>query len=184
MADVLDQTKKKMTAALEHLKMELKGLRTGRANPGLLDPVNVEVYGTRMRLKDMATVSVVEARQLLITPFDATNVHAIAKAIEAANLNLKPIVDGNAIRIKIPEMDQKMRQEMCKSAKKKCEDAKIVIRNNRREANDQIKKQKSDGDIPEDLMKKLEKSIQELTDKSCKLADDLAMEKEKEIMTV
>lgn len=184
MADVLDQTKKKMNGALEHLKTDLKGLRTGRANPSVLDPVSVEVYGTHMRLKDMATVTVVEARQLLITPFDGSNVHSIAKAIEAANLNLKPIVDGNSVRIKIPEMDQKMRQEMCKSAKKKCEDAKIVIRNIRRDANDLIKKQKNDGDIPEDLMKKLEKSIQELTDKSCKMADDLTTEKEKEIMTV
>lgn len=182
--DVLEQTKKKMAAAIEHLKVELKALRTGRANPGMLDTVMVEVYGSTVRLRDIASIAVVEARQLLVTPFDAKNVHSVAKGIEAANLNVRPVVDGNAVRVKVPEMDSSRRQEMCKEAKKKCEESKVVIRNIRREANDTVKKQKADGHIPEDAMKKAEKTIQELTDKSCKTADDVTAEKEKEILTV
>lgn len=184
MADILDQTKKKMNAVLEHLKVELKGLRTGRANSGMLDTVHVEVYGSKMKLKELAGVSVPEARLLLITPFDPQNVHAIAKGVEAANLNLQPIVDGNLVRVKVPEMDKAVRGEMCKQAKKKCEDAKVAIRNVRREGNEQAKKQKSDGLIPEDMLKKIEKNIQDLTDKSCKQADEQTAEKEKEIMQI
>ncbi len=182
--DILEQVKKKMNGVIEHLKMDLKGLRTGRANPAILDVVSVEVYGTHMKLRDMATISVPEARQLLVTPYDASNIHAIAKAVEAANLNVQPIVDGNVVRIRIPEMDVSVRQEMCKQAKKKCEEAKVGIRNVRRDGNEQGKKQKSDGLIPEDALKKLEKNIQDQTDKFCKLADDLTAEKEKEIMQI
>lgn len=182
--DVLDDTNKKMTAALEHLKQELKSLRTGRANPSMLDNVFVEVYGTRMKLTELATISAPEPRQLLISPFDNKNVHAIAKGIEAANLSVQPVVDGNIVRIKIAEMDTSVRQEMVKQSKRKCEEAKVSIRGVRRDANERIKKQKADGDIAEDVMKKLEKKIQELTDKFCKMADDLTMQKEKEILTI
>ena len=182
--DILEQVKKKMNGVIEHLKLDLKGLRTGRANPAILDTVMVEVYGTHVKLRDIASVSVPEARQLLVTPFDTSNLHAIAKGVEAANLNVQPIVDGNVVRIKIPEMDVSVRQEMCKQAKKKCEEAKVGIRNVRREGNELAKKQKNDGLIPEDMMKKIEKNVQDLTDKSCKLADDLTAEKEKEIMQI
>lgn len=184
MADVVKETEKKMTAVIDHLKHDLKGLRTGRANPAIVETVIVEVYGSHMRLQDLASIAVPEPRQLLITPYDAKNVHAIAKGIEAANLNLQPMVDGNVVRIKIPEMDQKVRQEMAKQAKKKSEEAKVGIRNARRDGNDTIRKQKADGDVPEDFMKKTEKRIQELTDKYCDTADKLASEKEKEIMTI
>lgn len=179
--DAIDQTKKKMNAAIEHLKTDLRGLRTGRANPSMVEHVYVEVYGSKMRLQDLASVSTPEPRQLLITPYDANNLQAIAKGIETANLNLRPIVDGNVVRIKIPEMDAAVRQEMVKQGKKKTEDAKIVIRNIRRDANDQVKKSEA---IPEDSKKKMEKQIQKLTDDSCKLAEDLMAEKEKEILQV
>lgn len=182
--DVVSDTNKKMQAAVDHLKQDLKGLRTGRANPSIVEHVSVDVYGTRMRLSEMATISVPESRQIVISPYDANNLHAIAKAIEAANLNLRAVVDGNVIRIKIPEMDASVRQEMVKQGKKKCEEAKISIRNVRRDSNELVKKQKADGDIPEDMMKKFEKKIQELTDKFCKMADDMTAEKEKEILTV
>lgn len=182
--DTTKETEKKMQGALEHLKHELKGLRTGRANPAILDSVTLEVYGAQMRLKDVASVSVPEPRQLLVTPFDANNVHAIAKGIEAANIGMQPMVDGHAVRLSVPEMDQSVRQEMVKQAKRKCEEAKVSIRNARREGNDSARKQKADGDIPEDLMKKLETKIQELTDKYCKEADAIATEKEKEITTI
>lgn len=182
--DIIDETNKKMTATLDHLKHELKTLRTGRANPAILDTVHVDVYGTKMRLADLATISVPEPRQLLVTPFDAQNTHAIAKAIDAANLNVRALVDGNVVRIKIPEMDTAIRQEMVKQAKRKGEEAKVSIRGVRRDGNEKAKQQKADGIIPEDVMKKFEKKIQELTDKFCKLADELVAQKEKEILTI
>ncbi len=182
--DVMEQTKKKMQGAIEHLKAELKTLRTGRANAAMVENVIVEAYDTRMRLKDMASISVPEARQIMINPFDVKTTHAIAKSIEAANLNLQPVVDGNIVRIKVPEMDASVRQEMVKLARKKCEETKVSIRGIRRDGNELIKKQKAAGDIPEDMMKKFEKNIQDLTDKSCKEADELTAEKEKEIVKV
>lgn len=184
MIDVLKETEKKMNGALEHLKQELKGLRTGRANPAMVDTITVEVYGTRMRLPDLAAVSAPEPRQLLISPFDGKNAHAIVKAIEAANLNLQAVVDGNVVRIKVPEMDQRTRLEMVKQGKKRTEDSKVAIRNARRDGNETLKKQKADGDIPEDLLKKNEKKIQELTDKYCTMADKIFEDKEKDILTI
>jgi ribosome recycling factor len=181
---ILDQTKAKMTDALEHLKNELKSIRTGRANPSMLDNVSVDVYGSQMRIKELASVTAPEPRQLLITPFDHTNKNAIAKGIEKANIGIMPMVDGNVVRIKIPPMDDAMRKEMIKLCAKKCEEAKVVIRTDRRHANDTIRKQKTDGLMAEDEMKKLEKLIQELTDKFCKEADDTAAKKEKEVSTI
>ncbi len=184
MADVIKETEKKMTGAIDHLKHELKGLRTGRANPAIVENVMVDVYGTQMRLPELASISVPEPRQLVISPYDAKNVHAIAKGIESANLNLRAFVDGPIVRIKIPEMDQNVRQEMVKQAKKKTEETKVAIRNARRDGNEAVKKQKSSSEIPEDVMKKHEKKIQELTDKYCSLADKTCEEKEREITTI
>lgn len=179
-----EETKVKMTAAIDHLKQELKNLRTGRANPGILDQVQVEVYGASMRLKEVANVTAPEARMLLITPFDPQTAGAISKSIEKANLNLQPILDGHAVRISIPPMDEGTRKEMVKIGKKKSEEAKVAIREIRRKQNEFVRKQKADGDIAEDLMKKLEKQIQEFTDQFCKEIDSLILAKEKEIMTV
>ncbi len=173
-----------MNDAIEHFKKELSFLRSGRANPGMLDSVQVEVYGSQMRLKELATVSAPESRQLLISPFDPQTAGPIAKSIEKANLNIQPILEGSIIRINIPPMDESMRKEIVKQAKKKAEDAKIAVREVRRKGNDLSKKLKTDGEITEDEMKKTEKLIQELTDSNCKLIDELFGVKEKEIMTV
>ncbi|CUI17847.1 Ribosome recycling factor [Candidatus Protochlamydia naegleriophila] len=181
---ILDQTRAKMLAAIEHLKNDLKNIRTGRANPGIVEHVMVEVYGSPMRLKDIASISAPEARQLLITPFDPQNANTVGKAIEKANLGLMPIVDGHAIRIKIPPMTEEIRKKMAKICHEEKEKTKVSIRNIRRDSNELARKQKADGDIAEDAMKKLEKSIQELTDKFCKEADELAEKKEKEISTI
>lgn len=181
---IQDETKAKMTAAIEHLKNELKSIRTGRANPGMLDQVLVDVYGSQMRIKELASVTTPEPRQLLITPFDHSNKGPIAKGIEKANIGVMPIIDGNVVRIKIPPMDEAMRKEMIKLCAKKCEEAKVHIRNERRHANDLIKRQKNEGILAEDEMKKLEKMTQELTDKFCKEADDTAAKKEKEVSTI
>lgn len=179
-----DQTKAKMLTAIDHLKNELKSIRTGRANPGMLDSVSVDVYGTQMRLKDIASVTAPESRQLLITPFDPQNNSSIGKAIERANLGFMPIVDGNTVRIKISQMDESVRKEMVKLCHKRREEAKVSIRNIRRDGNEAGRKQKNDGLLAEDSLKKLENDIQKLTDQYCKEADDLAEKKEKEITTI
>ncbi len=181
---IVEETKKKMRASIDHFKQDLKNLRTGRANPSVLDGVSVEVYGSQMRLKELANVTAPEARQLLVTPFDPQTAGAISKGIEKANLNLQPILDGHVIRINIPPMDEATRKEMVKQGKKKVEETKVVIREIRRKNNELVRKQKADGDLTEDVMKKMEKNIQELTDQCCKEVDDLMATKEKEIMTV
>jgi ribosome recycling factor len=184
MSPVEAQVKAAMQAAIDHLKQELKALRTGRANSAMLDKVTVEVYGSHLRLKELANISVPEARQILVTPFDFSNAHAIKKGIEAANLGMNPMIDGKVIRINIPPMDEAMRKQMTKQCKELGEKSKIVMREVRRKFNDLIKKQKSDGTMPEDIMKKLEKIIQDLTDRFCKEIDTATAEKEKEIMTI
>jgi ribosome recycling factor len=182
--DIIAHTKAKMNAAIDHLKEELKGIRTGRANTGMFDNLTVEIYGSQMRIKDLASITSPEPRQLLITPFDPQTRGAIGKAIEKANLGIMPIVDGNVVRIRIPPMDDSMRKEMGKLCHKKREEAKVGIRNVRRDANELVRKQKSEGLIAEDMMKKFEKNIQDLTDKFCKEADDLSDKKEKEISVI
>jgi len=184
MSSVTEQTKTKMQTALEHFKNELKSLRSNRANPAMLDGVIVEAYGSQMRIKELANVTVPEPRQLLISPFDPQTAAAIAKGIEKANLNLQPVVEGQVIRINVPPMDESMRKQIAKQGKQKAEDAKIVIRDIRRKNNELVRKQKADGMTTEDVMKKEEKGIQDLTDKFCKEIDDLFTAKEKEIMTV
>lgn len=182
--NLLDQTKAKMQAAIEHLKNELKSVRTGRANSSMLDHVTVEVYGSPMRVKDIAGITTPEARLVLITPFDGKNAATIGKAIEKANVGGMVIVDGNVVRIKIAPMDDSVRKNMVKQCYKFLEEAKVAIRNVRRDSNEIARRQKSDGTLPEDAMKKLEKQIQELTDKFCKEADEVCTQKEKEVSTI
>jgi ribosome recycling factor len=178
---ITKQTEQKMNMAVEHLKDELKGIRTGHANPAMLDNVIVEAYGAQMKIRDLATVSSPESRQLLISPFDPSTKDAIAKGIEKANIGIRPVVDGHVVRINIPPMDESMRKEMVKICHKKREEAKVGVRNVRRDSNELVRKQKANGDIPEDMMKKFEKEIQDLTDKFCKICDDVSAAKEKEI---
>lgn len=182
--NLLDQTKSKMQAAIEHLKEDLKGIRTSRANPAMLDNIVVEAYGAQMRIKDVATITSPEPRQLLITPFDVQTKGPISKSIEKANLGVMPIVDGNIIRIKIPPMDDSVRKEMIKSCHERREKSKVGIRNIRRDANELARKQKNDGIIAEDVLKRYEKQIQDLTDKFCKEADELSDKKEKEVSVI
>lgn len=182
MDDIVEQTKAKMRAAIEHLKTELKSIRTGRANAGMVDGILVEVYGSGMRIKEIASVTSPDPKQLLITPFDPKNAPFIAKAIEKANIGMMPILDGHSVRLKIPMMDEAMRKEMVKLCHKKREENKVRIRNERQKANEQLKKQKSSSEIPEDLFKKQEKQIQELTDKACKEADEVSKQKEEEVI--
>ncbi|MGA8164444.1 MAG: ribosome recycling factor [Waddliaceae bacterium] len=181
---IVNETVKKMKAAIEHLKDELKKIRTGQANPAMVENVPVEVYGAQMRLREVASITSPEQRQLLITPYDVNNAGVIAKAIEKANLGFMPVVDSNSIRITIPQMDESIRKDMVKLCHKRKEESKVTIRNIRRYSNEVVKAQKADGEIGEDIMKKLEKEIQELTDRYCNEADDLTMKKESEVATI
>jgi ribosome recycling factor len=178
------QVKSAMQAALDHLKLELKTLRTGRANAAILDRVMIEIYGSMTPLKNIANISVPEARQIVVSPFDPSNVNAIAKGIEAAKLGINPMVDGKSIRLNVPPMDQSMRTQIAKQCKEMGEKAKISMRDIRRKFNDLVRKQKTDGTLSEDIVKKLEKTIQDLTDKFCKDIEAVCAEKEKEIMTI
>jgi ribosome recycling factor len=178
------KTKDDMEAALDHFRQELRNLRSGRANPGLLDSVKVEAYGSEMRIKELGNVTVSEARQLLVTPFDPQMAGPIGKGIEKANLGVQPNVDGAVVRVPIPPLTEELRKDIVKQAKNKAEDAKIAVRDVRKKGNDAIKKLKSSGDIAEDEQKKMEKSIQEITDKYCKVVDELFKEKEKDILVV
>lgn len=184
MSETTKDVEDKMQQAIDHLQDELKNIRTGRANPAVVESVTVEVYGTQMRLQDIANVTAPEPRQLLITPYDAHNAGPIRTSIEKANLGLQPVLDSNVVRITIPSMDEAQRQEMVKLCHKRCEEAKVSIRNARRDGNEQVRKLKADGEITEDILKREEKEIQELTDKFCKNADDVAAEKEKEVSTI
>ena len=184
MEDILQNAKSRMTGVMDHLKQELKGIRAGRASPSIVEPVSVDVYGTLMRLRDLASISVPESRQLLITPFDGSNTQACAKAIDKANLGVTAVVEGKVIRVMFPELDAKRRADLIAQSHKKREDAKIAIRNVRRDINELLKKQKSDGTLPEDEFKRLEKHVQELTDNSCKEIDTEIHRKEQEISTI
>ena len=177
-------TKNKMEEALDHLKKELTGLRSGRANPSMVEGVQVEVYGSQMKIRELATVTTPESRQLLISPFDPQTAGPISKGIQKANLGLNPILENNVIRIQIPPLDEAMRKQIVKQAKEYGEGAKIAIRNSRRDSNTRIKEEKNTGELTEDQVKGEEKKVQKLTDDFCKQVDDLCNSKEKEILTV
>lgn len=182
--DCIQYVKTHMKAAIEHFNNELRAIRAGRASSAMVEGVSIEAYGSTMRLKELGTISAPEPRQLLVTPFDAGLAGSISKGIEKANLGVRTSVEGKVVRIVFPELDQQRRKDLVGQVHKKKEDGKIAVRNCRRDANELLKKQKADGLVPEDDFKRLEKQIQDLTDKSCKEVDDLAMHKEKEIMEV
>ncbi len=143
----------------------------------------LEVYGTQMRLKDVANITVPEARQILVTPFDASITSSIGKAIETS-LSLHPIVEANLVRVNVPPMDEKQRKEIARKCKDTGEKAKVSIRGVRRDFNERIRKQQQDGEIPEDLKRKLEKSIQDLTNRFCEEIEKKCESKTKEIMEI
>lgn len=178
---VKSQTEQSMEDTLDHFAKELSNLRSGRASPSLLDGVEVEVYGSKMRIRDLANITTPEARQLLITPFDPQTAGPIAKGIEKANLGLQAVKEEGIVRVPIPQMDEQTRRDTAKFAKKKAEDAKVAIRESRRRGNEQID---GDKDLTEDDKRREKKNIQDLTDSYCKKVDDMYTNKEKEIMQV
>lgn len=179
--EVVELVKNKMRAAIEHLKTELRSIRTGRAHSGMVDGIQVDVYGSSVRIKEIAAVTSPDPKQLLISPFDPKNAPLISKAIEKANIGMNPILDGHTVRLKIPPMDKDMREKMVKICHEKKEAAKVSIRNIRREYNDAVKKSK---ELPEDQIKKTEQAIQKATDEFCKEADTVSKQKEDEVMHI
>ncbi|MBI5079013.1 ribosome recycling factor [Candidatus Saganbacteria bacterium] len=184
MQDILKDSEARMQKAVETVKKNFAAVRSGRANPALLDHVQVEYYGSNVPLKQVASVSAPEPRVLMITPYDRNAAAGIEKAILTSDLGINPRNDGGVLRLVLPEPTQERRKELVKVIKKEGEEGKIALRNVRREAIEVLKKQKSDKLITEDEEKTKDKKVQELTDKYCAEIDKLAANKEKEIMEV
>lgn len=173
---------RRMKGAVESLKGDLAGLRTGRANTALLDPITVEVYGAHMPLNQVATVSAPEPRLLSVQVWDKSNVTPVEKAIRSAGLGLNPINDGNNIRLPIPDLTEERRKELAKLASKYAENARIAIRNVRRDGMEALKADEAKKEISEDERKRAEAEVQKMTDEQIKACDEAAAAKEKEIL--
>ena len=173
---------RRMKGAVEALRHDLGGLRTGRANTTLLDPVMVTVYGSQMPHNQVATVSAPEPRMLTVQVWDKTNIGPVEKAIRSAGLGLNPINDGNTLRLPIPDLTEDRRKELAKLAHTYAEKARVAIRNVRRDGIDNLKADESKKDISEDDRKRGETEVQKLTDEQIKAVDDVAAHKEQEIM--
>lgn len=180
----LDAIERRMRGAVENLKHEFGGLRTGRASPNLLDPIVVDAYGAQMPINQVGSISVPEPRMLSVSVWDRSMVSAVEKAIRNSGLGVNPVVDGTLIRIPIPELNQERRQEMVKLASKYTEQARVAVRNVRRDGMDQLKKLEKDGKISEDDHKIYADEVQSLTDKTIGEIDQLLGAKEKEITHV
>ena len=178
------EAREKMARSIDAFSHELTSIRTGRASVGLLDGIEVDAYGSRMKLNQVGTVAAPEARLLLVTPWDKTQLGAIEKAILASPLDLTPSNDGNVIRIPIPQLTEERRKELVKLVSKLAEEARVSIRNIRRHLVDAVKKDQKDGDIPEDDAHKLTAEIQKVTDEFTGKIDDAFKAKEEEIMEV
>ena len=180
----LADLKRRMQGTVAALKHELSGLRTGRASPNMLEPVKVEVYGQMMSLNALATISVPESRALAVQVWDKSNVNLVDKAIRAANLGLSPTIEGNVLRIRIPELNEQRRKEMVKVAHKYAEDARVSARHVRRDGIDGLKKALKDKTLSEDDEKRHEGEVQKATDGIIAEIDAALVSKEKEIMQV
>ena len=180
----LDDLERRMKGAVEALRKELAGLRTGRASLSLLEPITVEAYETEMPINQVATINVPEPRMLTVQVWDKTQVRAVEKAIRSADLGLNPIVDGQSLRIPIPELNEERRRELAKIAAKYAEQAKVAARNVRRDGMDQLKKMERTGDLSEDESRLWATEIQEMTDGFVKQMSEMVEAKEREIMQV
>ena len=174
----------KMNASVDHLVRELAAILAGRANPAVLDKVTVDYYGSPTPINQIAAVSVAEARILTITPWDRQMLKPISKAIQTSDIGINPIDDGQVIRLVFPAPTEERRKQLTKDVQKQGEEAKVAVRNVRRDAMDKFKAMKKAGELTEDDQKKLEEETQKLTDKYVKMIDDTCAAKNKEIMEV
>ena len=174
----------KMKKSLANLEGEMDLVRAGRANPGILAPVMVEYYGAPTQINQVAEVKVTDARTITITPWESSLLRAIEKAILVADIGINPQNDGKAIRLSFPQPTEERRKELCKQVAKLGEDAKVMMRNIRRDANDKAKDMKKKSEMTEDEQKQSEKTVQDLTDKYIKMVDAVVDKKSKEIMVI
>lgn len=171
----------KMKKSISNLEANLSKVRTGRANPQMLDGILVDYYGSPTPLNQIASIAVQEGKTLAIKPYDASSLKDIEKAINTSDIGLPPVNDGTCVRVTVPALTEETRKGFCKDISKLAEDAKVSIRNLRRDANDEVKKDKS---LPEDQAKNLQDDIQKLTDKYIGVIDETSKKKEKEVMTI
>ncbi len=181
---MLTQYEEKMDKSLDSLLSEFSGIRAGRANPHVLDKLRVDYYGQPTPLQQIANISVPEPRTLMIQPWESSMIKEIEKTIMCSDLGITPNNDGKSVRLNFPELTEERRKEMAKDVKKKGENAKVAVRNIRRDANDAFKKQNKANEISEDELKDLEDKVQKLTDKYVDKIDKAVEEKTKEILTV
>ena len=188
MSEALDEMfllgEEKMEKAINQMKRDFASVRTGRANPAILDKVLVDYYGVPTQLRQMSQVNVQDGQTLVITPYDKTIIKEIEKAMIKAELGITPNSDGIVIRLTFPPLTEERRKEISKDVKKVSEDSKVAVRNIRRDMADELKKIEKEENLPEDAVKDNQDKIQKLTDKYVKIIDEVAAEKEKEVMTV
>jgi len=184
MAEIITTATQKMEKAAENLQREFGHIRAGRANASLLDRIQVTYYGVPSPLNQVASIQIPEARVLLITPFDKTIIKDIEQALSASDIGITPMSDGNVIRLVIPQLTEERRKELAKEVKKIAENAKVAVRNVRRDAMDDAKKQEKANELTEDDLRTMEKDIQKITDDAIKHIDNLTAEKEKELLEV
>ncbi|MBI2054915.1 MAG: ribosome recycling factor [Candidatus Sungbacteria bacterium] len=181
---IIDSLKPKLAETLEYIKRELAGLRTGRATPAIVEDLEVEYYGAKQPLKALAAISVPEARQIMIAPWDKNAMEPIQKAIQQSNLGMNPIADTNGIRLTLPQLTEERRKELTKLLGQKLEEGKIAVRREREEALKKLDKAEKDKQISKDDHFRGKSEIQKLVDETNKKIDDIGTQKEKEIMTV
>lgn len=182
--EILLEAEEKMLKTEHVVVHEFSGIRTGKASPTLVENILVEVYGSQMRIRELAGITTPESRVIMIQPWDAATVHPIEKAIQKSNLGLNPMVDKKFIRIVLPELSQERRVEFTKIVKKMSEDGRVAVRHVRRDAIEHLKKEAKIGGVTEDEVEHAEKEVQKLTDQYIKKIDEHLVHKEKEIMTV
>ena len=182
--EIIDEADMKMDDAVQYLKTEFSHIRAGKANPSLISSVTVEYYGAQTPLQQLANISAPEPRLLTVQPFDKSTIQAIEKAITSSGLGLNPMNDGMLIRIPLPMLTEERRRDLVKVSKEKAEQARISIRNSRRDANDAIRKSVEEYSLPEDSKFEAEEEVQNVTNTHTKKVDDLLSVKEDEIMTV
>ena len=181
---VLTEYEDKMKKSISAFEEDLDGIRAGKANPAVLNKVSVEYYGTPTPISQVADVKAADARTLVITPWDMTIIKAIEKAILVSDIGITPANDGKVIRLSFPQLTEERRRELTKQVAKTSEDAKVALRNIRRDANDKIKAMKKNNEMTEDEVKDSEKSVQDLTDKYVKIVDDITAKKNNELLSI
>ena len=180
----IDDLKRRMNGAVEVLRDEFGGLRTGRATPALLEPINVDAYGSSMPMNQVGTISAPDARMLSVQVWDNSLISSVEKAIRDSDLGLNPQTEGNVVRVPVPQLSEERRIEMTKVASKYAEQARVAVRNVRRDGIDDLKKMEKDGDLSKDAMYDLNEEVQKLTDRHIGTIDGLLNDKQAEIMQV